>query len=365
MTEKDEVTLEEFTELEESDNFRLANQKILLTYKTHINKENLISFIKDKVKNQCPSPKFIRCAHEIGKSKGINYDHTHVLIDFGKSCQSKSSRLFDYKPSYENTDVKTNCVLHPNIRKIVNVKHWNRALRYIAKDDPDNHDLKTTPDTPTYNIADIWAKPSMHEALLSVNKLSLATNVIAAYNSKPSKPTPLEGKLKPWQNVVLGLTKKPVGRNVIWIYDQTGNSGKSWFLKYCITNFPEKYTAIVQASNQYHTSTIMKNILDSGWNGDTIIIDIPRSADFSSIYTSIEDFKNGIITSVKYNGKTMIFNPCHVIVMCNFPPNEACLSKDRWQIIDLNSFDIDKWMNEPLSNQMVPIPSPSVLEDTK
>jgi hypothetical protein len=52
-------------------------------------------------------------------------------------------------------------------------------------------------------------------------------------------------------------------------------------------------------------------------------------------YSSIECIKNGMITNTKYETGFKVFNPPHVVVFSNFPPDEEKLSADRWNIKEI------------------------------
>jgi hypothetical protein len=63
-----------------------------------------------------------------------------------------------------------------------------------------------------------------------------------------------------------------------------------------------------------------------------VIIDLPRSSRGNKVYEAIESLKDGIITSQKYRGKTIVFNSPHVVVFSNREPDRKKLSADRWDI---------------------------------
>ena len=126
---------------DEFRNAKIANRRLLLTYKTHLDKDAWIEWLTTKTKI---TPDFVRLAHETG-DKTNPYNHTHCVIDFGKVFQSINMSYFDY----EN--------IHPHIRVLKSAKALKDAKTYIAKEDPANKDLlvETTP------VADIvWSKDS-------------------------------------------------------------------------------------------------------------------------------------------------------------------------------------------------------------
>lgn len=67
-------------------------------------------------------------------------------------------------------------------------------------------------------------------------------------------------------------------------------------------------------------------------NSNTIIIDLSRSMEDHVPYEAIEDIKNGIFFSGKYESKMIVRNNPIVIIFANFEPDTSKLSKDRWVI---------------------------------
>ena len=116
---------------------RIENQRLMLTYKTHVDKAMLKQFLTELNKKPCDR---IEVAHEIGKSGGIDYPHTHVAIDFGRRYINKKSdcmRAFDVKVTIDGSVQH----IHPNIKIITSPKHWKNVLQYLGKEDSDNKHL--------------------------------------------------------------------------------------------------------------------------------------------------------------------------------------------------------------------------------
>jgi len=68
---------------------------------------------------------------------------------------------------------------------------------------------------------------------------------------------------------------------------------------------------------------------------DIMVIDVPRSMlDYVS-YPGIEELKNGVCCSSKYESTSLRFNPPHVIVFANAPPDYDKMSMDRWRVTKL------------------------------
>jgi len=87
----------------------------------------------------------------------------------------------------------------------------------------------------------------------------------------------------------------------------------------------------------YITGGKQQDILYGYENQSVIIYDLARTyADnLEHIYTTIENFKNGMYLSTKYESKQRYFKVPHIIVMANFKPDLSKLSNDRWDILEL------------------------------
>ena len=125
-------------------NAKIANRRLLLTYKTHLDKDAWIEWISTKT----GTPDFVRLAHETG-DKTNPYNHTHCVIDFGKVFQTINMSYFDY----EN--------IHPHIRVLKALKH-SRTPRPTSQ----RRSGKQRSSRRNYSVAElVWSKDSLQEAL--------------------------------------------------------------------------------------------------------------------------------------------------------------------------------------------------------
>lgn len=141
---------------------------------------------------------------------------------------------------------------------------------------------------------------------------------------------PLEGKdYRPWQqNIINIISDEPDERTIHWFWEHVGNIGKTSFCKHLVITRDATYVLGKKADIYYAINNNIKLLL----------IDIPRTIEgkIDYLYEILECVKNGMIFSGKYESKTKVFNAPHVIVFANFPPNIEMLSKDRWNIHNLN-----------------------------
>lgn len=317
--------------------FRLQNQRILLTYKFHLDK-NMLKSVLNEV---CHGMKQIEMAHEVGNSKGVDYNHSHVLIDFGSNFQTSNSRLFDvYVPINDsNKDMVLKCWydigqvqihtqqlpinVHPNIRKIKTKKHWEACLKYLAKEDPENAHLKIE----TVNmVTDIIQSDTMMEAVMKhVKKPSDFLGVKMIYESckRTDRPEPNKPHWWTWQvHLDTELENEPDPRKIIWYVDPPGGAQKSEFVKWMRWKDPSKFYVVTQFSGSSNAATIMDSAIESGWKSHCLFIDFPRDFVDNSVYAPLEMIKNGDITSTKYKGRTVEFEKKpHVVVFSNWWPD--------------------------------------------
>lgn len=153
-----------------------------------------------------------------------------------------------------------------------------------------------------------------------------------------------ETKRYPWQadlykiffeDDILFVKSPESTRQIIWVYDSGGNSGKSLFTKWlCFRN--SDVTKIAFGSAQQLRSAIV-----SVGPRLMYIIDIPRTLgeddSLKNIYSVIEDIKNGYVVSSFYGThKEIMMTSPHVLIFSNSLPDTKYLSRDRWIIKVIN-----------------------------
>jgi len=148
-------------------------------------------------------------------------------------------------------------------------------------------------------------------------------------------PTPITiiQDLYPWQKEIEKLCMdKPDARKINWYWEQTGNIGKSAFVKYMVV----KHKALFCDGGK--KADIINLVFNNDMDTCKIVIwDIPRANLGSISYTSLEAIKNGLVCNTKYETGVKAFNPPHIIVFANSPPETPeKLSTDRWNIVNLN-----------------------------
>ena len=146
------------------------------------------------------------------------------------------------------------------------------------------------------------------------------------------KPIKVIENLYRWQQEIETIIQaEPDDRKVYWYWSESGNIGKSAFIKYCVV----KHHVAFCCGGKY--SDIMNLIFNHDMNScNCIMFDIPRCSSGHISYSSIESIKNGLVCNTKYETGFKVFNAPHVIVFANMYPDTDMLSDDRWVITKLD-----------------------------
>lgn len=307
----------------QSKKFRIANAMILLTYKNWQNKTDLKDFLETKR----PIEKIIIC-HESGDPE-CPYEHTHVAVKFEREFQSRSERCLDFNG------------VHPHIKVLRNSKAFNDAVFYCEKEDqePLSYGIDTAGTIET-RVEEIIHKDSVLDAIKSCKSMAEVLATIQIYNLGQAdderhekyleelKNAPFRDYQQEWYDLLI----KQDSRTILWIYDEVGNIGKSWFVN--------KMFAM-------HTKDVFMmtgKIADNGYRfrgQQFVLYDLQRTIEDYVSYGAIEELKNGRAISGKYFGNQRVYAWPHIVVFANFPPDRYKMSLDRWMVIRCEKRDGD------------------------
>lgn len=135
--------------------------------------------------------------------------------------------------------------------------------------------------------------------------------------------------LRVWQaDLRERLKGEPDRRSIVFVVDTVGNQGKSWFARWFAKE--HERCQVMQPGKKAD----MAYALDS--NIRVLFLDAPRSKQGEFIhYDFLEQIKDGMVFSTKYESRMKHLNLCHVVVLMNEPPDMTKLSEDRYVIINL------------------------------
>lgn len=142
-------------------------------------------------------------------------------------------------------------------------------------------------------------------------------------------------KWKPFQQKILDIIDGEISRRKIyWFWETTGNIGKSYVFKYVALKLPKK--VILGNGKMNDVFNQINKHIENNNEPEIVLIDVPRDyAETYFNYGGLENIKNGFFYSGKYEGGKCLFKIPHIIVISNEEPNYDKLSKDRYEVINL------------------------------
>lgn len=136
----------------------------------------------------------------------------------------------------------------------------------------------------------------------------------------------------PYQNEIdIICSQEPDNRHIYWIWEPIGNVGKTSIVKFLLNKYNGNihYCCGGRASDICHQINKMNDVCK------IFLMNLPRTSEGKVSYNGIEQVKDGLTSSPKYEGGYKIFNPPHVFIFANFPPEKHKLSDDKWKIFKI------------------------------
>ena len=165
-----------------------------------------------------------------------------------------------------------------------------------------------------------------------IEKTIIASRQISISDSSDVKFT------KKWQEPMeVILLAKGDSRQIQYVVDAEGNSGKTEFIRKMKKKHPARVLEVAHASapNMARFVANQKDVMKK----DIILLDIPKAYKFKlEHYAFIEEMKNGKVTISTPNGPSWfrpVANPIQVCFFSNVDPAREGLSASRWIIYDL------------------------------
>lgn len=150
-------------------------------------------------------------------------------------------------------------------------------------------------------------------------------------------PKPLklldEASLYPWQKEILDLClTEPDDRTIHWFWSLKGCNGKTTLAKLLCA----RYGALCISGKGTDCKHGIVSYIEQKKTAPIIIImNIARCTEHIS-YEAIENVKDGLFFSGKYESTMCIFNNPHVIIFANQPPCGSKMTDDKWCIRNLD-----------------------------
>jgi len=157
-------------------------------------------------------------------------------------------------------------------------------------------------------------------------------------NFKCKKPIKLIDPTYVWEQKILELIKEePNDRNIYWYWEPVGCSGKTSFCKYLVVK--HEATLLQGKGNDVRNAVLTYCNNNNGAWPELCIFPIPMSYNSNYLnYEALENVKDMMFYSGKYEGGTVVGNGCHLLVFSNHPPDETRMASDRWVVQDIREW---------------------------
>ena len=145
--------------------------------------------------------------------------------------------------------------------------------------------------------------------------------------------------LRPWQQSLYDqLTEKPSDREVIFVVDKNGGTGKTHFIDWYCNKNPAAFH--VGADKRDDISYLLMNEVVERGPPQVVFMDAPRSRNAYISSSFLEELKNAKIVSPKYKSKRLrLPHHPHAVVMTNAFPKKSGqdqgLSNDRYTYLHI------------------------------
>lgn len=174
---------------------------------------------------------------------------------------------------------------------------------------------------------------------------------ITKYEGKDIELFENRNNYHPWQlkleNLLFeknGEFKEPNEREIIFILDEEGCSGKSTYWKYLLVKNNRELGLLSEAN-----ASQIKAALYKMGKRKLYVVDLPRTKSkmgVNDLINVLEQLKSGIVINNMYGqNDTLLIPPCHIVVSGNYLPYGS-LSPDRWKVFKItNKNNIVDWID--------------------
>lgn len=290
----------------------------------------------------------LKAYSEIGKD---GYEHTHVVVLYCKRTEISSSKKWSVFAKtfggFNKKDIKTDEHMKNAVHYENATKKGGKASKSVTIFD-DIGDWKPKEDYHHTVIKFIQNAQSWSEVITDpqhskyiMQAMTWAHDVYSNARSTADFEF-CSGKALDWQQQFIDLLSTPADRRTVhWVYDDLGGNGKSDLANWLLSH---RSAFLCDVGAQ-------KDIAYAYDNQPIVIFDLSRDSQEYTPYKVMEAFKNGRMFSAKYRSKLKVFKPPHVVVFANYKPDckhanpeaeKARLSADRWDLLTLQNFQLNK-----------------------
>lgn len=226
------------------------------------------------------------------------------------------------------------------------ILHFQGFLKLRAKKRSRTLELLLQEKFPDYRIRVKHCSANGREALRSYC-MKEDTRVSGPWGKRPiyqGQDLEMMSKPFPWQQDVIDYIEG-IGwndRQIMYIWEPTGNVGKSKLVKWLCFKKKAKRIPLGNANQ------LKANVIKQG-QAPCYLVDLPRTLGTTEklcdLYSAIEEVKNGFVSNGMYgNYAELMMMPPRVVVFSNYPP---------WKPGEKPALSVDKWMIRGIKNKML------------
>lgn len=140
-------------------------------------------------------------------------------------------------------------------------------------------------------------------------------------------------KMYGWQLKVLEIMDEPIDPRIIhWFWEPTGGVGKTDCCRYLVM----KHDVIIVGGKAADMKYLIAKRNKKTFN---VIVNITKEEYNYVSYTGLEQVKDGLFCSSKYESEMYCGPKPRMIVFCNAPPMEEKMGKGRFKVVDIRTLD--------------------------
>lgn len=176
------------------------------------------------------------------------------------------------------------------------------------------------------------ARPNERDVARAFPNLFLKfRNIMELVDHLRPQPELVDGEFRAWQEELAeDLGEEADDRVIKFMVDHEGGTGKSWFVRYWLSKYPNDTQVLTTGKKEdlFYAIDVTKKFF---------LFDVPRGGMEFFQYNVVEKIKDQVIFSPKYKStEKIIDHKVHVVVFCNEHPDMTKLSQDRYEVVILS-----------------------------
>lgn len=183
---------------------------------------------------------------------------------------------------------------------------------------------------------------SLDESLAYITKEPVLGPFLFGCALKRQIVTGLEGKeLHAWQTLLIEKVREPpksIQRVIHWVWSLHGSTGKSSLARHLAVNFNALYFYGKADDVKHAIRDWVAPVKGEGKPLDIVICDVPFTGYPFNSYTTLEQILNCILFSGKYESRSVMYPPVHLIVFANEAPDQSKMTEEgRWDVVNVDT----------------------------